>query len=303
MVMNEKQFRIVSLLARENSFAKAAGKLNVSQPYLVQTVKKIESEIGARLFERAGHFVRLTDAGKICLETCEQVQRLEKEMASRLALLAEKKTGSISIGISPFRSIGMLPRIAARFKRTYPGVFLEAVERSRYELLDGIAHGEFDLCITTLPVDERLFHYQTIAKEEVVLAVPQDCVLSDAVVMADRKFPAIDARLIDGEDFVEVRENQMMQRELESLCLDLNISVKKAAVVQGPDAQIAMVREGIGMSLIPTGVLYGKEVAGVRLYSLIQDLPKRDVVIMWRKERKPSDMNLELIRTIREIAW
>ena len=301
--MNEKQFQIISILARENSFAKAAGKMNVTQPYLVQFVKKIEAEVGAKLFERAGTSVRLTDAGKIYLETCDKMRRLQQEMHAKLMLLSEKKIGSITIGISPFRSIGMLPRIAARFKEKYPGVYLEAVERTRYELLDGVAHGEFDLCITTLPVDERLFHYEPIAEEEVVLAVPEDVTFPEAVVREDRRFPAIDACLFAGKDFVEVRENQLMQRELESLCLDLNISVNKAAVVQGPDAQLSMVREKIGYSLIPTGVLRGKEPEGVHLYSLIQDLPKREVVILWRKERKPTEINLELIRTIREIEW
>ena len=61
--MNERQFRYVVALAEKGSFSRAAEVLNVSQPSLSQYIKRIENEVGMRLFERTGGNVRLTDAG------------------------------------------------------------------------------------------------------------------------------------------------------------------------------------------------------------------------------------------------
>ena len=68
--MNERQFRYVVALAEKGSFSRAAEVLNVSQPSLSQYIKRIENEVGMRLFERTGGNVRLTGIGKDRLRGC-----------------------------------------------------------------------------------------------------------------------------------------------------------------------------------------------------------------------------------------
>ena len=170
--MNLKQFKYVLVLSQEGSFSAAAEALGISQPSLSQYVKKIETEIGMVLFDRTGGLVRLTDAGEAYIEAGRRILDIERQMQGRFNDIRENKTGTIRIGTSPFRSASAMPQIAKRFKEKHPGVCLEIHENDTASLMEGLAHGEFDVCLTMLPIDENVFRYEKIADEEIVLAVP-----------------------------------------------------------------------------------------------------------------------------------
>ena len=96
---------------------------------------------------------------------------------------------------------------------------------------------------------------------------------------------------------------QFMQRRLEELSEDLGLTLHTAAVVKSLEAQIAMVRAGVGMALMPTGIERFCAPGEVVFYSFLQPLPKRELVMMWRKDRKLSRAAEELKRVIRELEW
>jgi DNA-binding transcriptional LysR family regulator len=155
--MNLKQFRYVLTLADEGSFSRAAEALNIRQPSLSQYIKKVEREVGMELFDRSGGDVRLTDAGRAYIDIGRKMLDLEHQLEGRFSDLSSFKSGTISIGISAHRSVALMPPIVAAFKSLYPGITLRIVERYRADLMDAAEHGEFDLVITTLPVNTDLF--------------------------------------------------------------------------------------------------------------------------------------------------
>ena len=301
--MNLKQFQYVLILAQESSFAKAADALNISQPSLSQYIKKIEKQLGVELFDRTGGVVSLTDAGRIYIEAGQKILDLERQMLGQFNDLAEHKTGSLVIGTSPYRAASMMPTIAGRFQQRYPGMHLVIEEMTSQELLDAAEHGQFDLCITMKPVDEQIFQCENIAEEEMLLAVPKAFPVISADIIPDRKYSAIDASEINHQPFVMITEGQFMQRALENLAADNSLSLKKVAVVKSLEAQIAMVRAGVGMALLPSGIERFCSPDEVVFYSFKQQLPKREVVVMWRKDRYLSQVARDLIETIKKINW
>ncbi len=301
--MNLKQFHYVLILAQEASFAKAAGILGISQPSLSQYVKKIEKQLGVELFNRTGGNVSLTDAGRIYIDAGRKILDLERQMCSQFDDLAGHKTGSLIIGTSPYRSASMMPVIAKRFREKHPGMHLVVEEMTSQELIEAAEHGQFDFCITMKPVDTRLFRYVDIACEEMVLAVPASMESFPAVSMPERKYPAIDAAVIDRQPFVMITEGQLMQRSLHDLSLDYGLSLRKAAVVKSLEAQIAMVRAGMGMALLPSGMERFCAPGEVRFYSFIQPLPKREVIVMWPKDRYLSQAARDFLDEISKIDW
>lgn len=301
--MNLKQFKYVHVLATAGSFAKAADLLGISQPSLSQYVKKIEQQLGVELFDRTGGALRLTDAGRIYLEAGSKILNLEHQMLGQLNDLASYKDGTIVIGTSPYRSASMMPAVAKCFQAEYPGMHLVIEEMTSQELTEAASRGQFDLCLTMLPVNERLFQYEKIAEEELVLAVPADFSHFSVKQMPGRKYPAIDATVLDQQPFVMITEGQFMQQALDNLALDYQLSLRKAAVVKSLEAQIAMVRAGVGMALLPSGIERFCVSDEVRFYSLQQALPKREVVLMWQKDRRLNQATKDLIGIMREIHW
>ena len=158
--MNTKQLKYVIVLAREGSFSRAAETLGITQPSLSQYIKKIEKEIGLELFDRTNGNLRLTDAGQVYIEAGQKILALERRMESQFSDLSDNRTGTVIIGASPYRTAGMMPAVAREFRRRYPGMHLTVREATTAELAEGLEQGEFDLALTLLPVDERLFAWE-----------------------------------------------------------------------------------------------------------------------------------------------
>lgn len=303
MVMNMKQLKYVLVLANAGSFSKAADELGISQPSLSQYIKKIESQVGLELFERISGNVRLTDAGRVYIDGGRKILDIEHQMETQFSDIAVNKTGSIIVGAAPFRSAGMMPEVAKAFKVLYPGMHLVVEEMVTSDLIEGTKKGEFDLCLVMLPVDDKLFHYEPIMEEELILAVPSTYPTFDATSIPNRKYPAIDAKEINGKEFVMISESQVMQQALNSICTEYNLQLKKAAVVKSLEAQINMVRAGIGMSLVPTGIERFCNEGEAKFYSIKQDLPRRQIVAMWRKDRKLPKVVNDLLEIMMSINW
>ncbi len=304
--MNLKQMKYVLTLANVGSFSGAAEVLEISQPSLSQYIKKIEQELGVELFERSNGSVRVTDAGRVYLETGEKMLNLETDMQNRLKDVAEHKSGSVTIGTSPFRCITMMPEIVRGFQKRYPGMYLNIREMTTRELLDSTEHGEFDLCLTNLPVDENLFRYEVVMEEEILLAVKKE---SDLDVRLRKytaeKTDAVDVSLLNGESFVMLTEQQMMQKELQNLCNRFQIELKTAVVVKSLEAQIEMVSAGIGSAIVPMGIRKSTRMEKeIRFYSFLQEMPKRTLAVVYQKEKylsKPMMDLIELIKDNREV--
>ncbi len=301
--MNIKQFKYVITLAHEGSFSKAADTLNITQPSLSQYIKKIEREIGLELFDRTNGDVRLTDAGRVCISAGRKILDIEHQMENSFTDLATNKTGSLIIGAAPYRAASMLPVVAKNFQSIHPGMHLIVREGTTAELVEGMEHGEYDLALTLMPIDKRAFNYEKVMEEELVLAVPGAFPVLFATTIPGRKFETIDVKELNGRSLVMLTDTQFMQKQLKDLILGHKITVYPAAIVKSLEAQIEFVKAGVGMALVPSGIERFCKPGEVKFYSFSQALPKREVVVMWRKDRKLSTVAKEIVSVIHSIEW
>lgn len=291
--MNLKQFRYVLTLADEGSFSRAAETLNIKQPSLSQYIKKIEKEVGMELFDRSGGDVRLTDAGRAYIDIGRKMLDLEHQLEGRFSDLASFKSGSIVIGISAHRSVALMPPIVSTFKSLYPGITLKIVERYRAVLVEAAEHGEFDLVITTLPVDTALFTYETLFVEENVVASKKP--LSSE---GGAKFPVISASALNDLSFVMLNEEHLMQRELDELIKKHGLMLNKEVECTSLEALVEMVKEGIGAAFIPACLAKDPS---LHYYSIKETVPKREIVVMYRKEQYLSQAVFDLKKLMHQL--
>lgn len=300
--VNTKQLRYVLALEEEGSFGRAAEALGITQPSLSQYIKKIETETGAALFDRSGGEVRLTGAGRVYVETSRRILALEEQMADEISRLNGNEAGTLTIGTSPFRSAGMMPEAVRRFKELHPEVCVTVEEMTTAELLEKAEHGRFDLCVTMLPVDEHIFSVEPLAREELLLAVPSKRGPLSSETVPGRKYPAVDAKTLDGLPFIMITDSQYMQRALEALCLDTGIRVRRTAVVKSLIAQTAMVAEGVGLALVPSGIEPLFAGRGVTFYSILQELPRREAAIILPRGKEPAPAVKDFLRILHELC-
>lgn len=304
--MNTRQLQYVLTLAREGSFSRAAETLGISQPSLSQYIRNIEKEIGTELFVRASGTVRLTEAGQAYTEAGQDILSAERQLQNRLSALTEYRSGKIVLGISAHRSVCLMPPIVREFRTLYPGIRIVLDERPRSVLLDAAEHGEFDLCLTTLPVDEHLFCCSGVLKEEILLALPADSPWNERLSAGNDtagRFPTADIRKLNGCDFVFLNKDHPVQRILERVCEEQGLCLRESVECTSLESLIAMVSVGMGAALVPSCLRhFCRDADSVRFYSLADAIPYRDIVLLHRKDQELSRPAAELAALIQKMS-
>ena len=140
-----RQFEVFLAVARAGSFRAAAETLHLSQPALSQHVAELERELGARLFDRLGRRVALTEAGRILEDHAQRIFATLTSAQENVAELGALKRGSLLIGASTTPGIYVLPRLAARFQELYPGITLRVRIANSAAIEEQIRANELDL--------------------------------------------------------------------------------------------------------------------------------------------------------------
>lgn len=303
--MNMKQLQYVLVLSQAGSFSKAADILNISQPSLSQYIKKIEAQVGVELFDRLNGNVRLTDAGMVYVDIGRQILDLEHQMENRLSDLANNKSGTVKLGISPYRSFHMIPDILKKFNQLFPNVTLIVTEKSGSDLIDAAEHGDFDLCIIALPIDSPNFDYEIISSEELLVAVNIHSDLYNRLSLNSRKtdnriYPVIDITLVNGADFAVLNNMMPMYHFTEKALTEFNVTVNKKIEVNSIEALCSVVRSEVCASFVPSGVA-NPDSNDIQFFSLAQDLHLRDIAVIYRKNQYLSEPIKQLIQILHHL--
>lgn len=118
----------IDTLLKHGNFTKAAKDLYISQPYLTQTIKKIENELGAEIVNRKSPQLQLTDAGKIYYQYLETIEEEGEQLKRTLAKYTITDNPVIRIGILPSLATYLLPLVVPVFMKTSPGTVLSINE-------------------------------------------------------------------------------------------------------------------------------------------------------------------------------
>lgn len=173
MQVTLRQLEVFLAVARAGSFRAAAETLHLSQPALSQHVAELERELGARLLDRLGRRVALTEAGRVLEDHAQRVFATLASARENVAELEGLKQGSLFIGASTTPGIYVLPRLAARFQELYPGITLRVRIANSAAIEEQIHANELDLGVVgghgVRPSEECL---SAGVSDELVLVVP-----------------------------------------------------------------------------------------------------------------------------------
>jgi len=128
-----------AVVAKEQSFTRAAAKLGVSPSALSQTIRNLEERLGLRLLTRTTRSVASTEAGERLLRTvAPRFDEIEEELAA-LSELRDKPAGTIRITAGEHPSIAVLQPALRRLLPDYPDIKVEIVVD--YGLTDIVIEG------------------------------------------------------------------------------------------------------------------------------------------------------------------
>lgn len=289
--MYQRTLKYLKAILDEGSFSLAAKKLYISQPSLSLYIKKIEDEIGAELFDRKSHPIKLTYAGEVYLHTEEQIAALKKNRLQLLDEISSLNRGRIIIGSSYFRSSFLLSFILPEFQKRYPGIDLKLEEGTTEELEEMAYSGLVDFSILLLPFQHTDLEYEELFDEKIVLALSNRHPLAQnyPVNIRDSRYPVLSFTQLKNEPFIVMKPGQHIRSSFFSLCSQLklppNIILETANM---PTAQI-LAAAGIGATIIPDTLAKFNRLEPQPAYFYLKECTQlRHVVVAHSKAQKLS---------------
>jgi len=174
-------------VANEKSFARAASKLNVSQPALSQTIIQLEETLGFPVFERTTRSVSLTPAGEKLLIGARTLNRSLEAFYGEARSLQLALKNELRVGYMIGTAVQFIPAIIREFERIRPGATLHLQEFDFSDPSAGLRDGKVDCGIIRPPIDLDDIDIVEIAREKCVVCLPTGHRLSrqDTVVLDD----------------------------------------------------------------------------------------------------------------------
>jgi len=241
--MELHQLRYFCAVAETGSFSRAAEQSHVSQPSLSQQIIKLEEELGARLFDRLGRSVRLTELGKTFLPRARAVLR---ELEAAKGDVVERKDfvgGPVTVGVIPTVGPYFLPRVLTSFSRKFPQVRITVVEEITPVLLDRLRAGAIDVAILALPIRGHEFEATPLLTERLFAALPKNHRLA--------KRTALSLRDLRSEPFLLLLDGHCFRDTAVAACDRARLHPQVIFESGQFSSLLSLVGAGMGVSIVP----------------------------------------------------
>src|SRR5690242_14076801 len=172
--MDLRQVEYVLAVVERGSFTKAAASMDVSQPSLSDGIRRLESELGVRLFHRLGRSVQLTDAGRAFVGPARQLTRDRDAVLESVATVRDLRAGTLDLVSLPTLAADPLGRLVGGFRKAHPGISVHiAAPEDRGAVAAMVLDGRSELGLTELRPrrDEELVAV-SLERQEIVAVCP-----------------------------------------------------------------------------------------------------------------------------------
>jgi DNA-binding transcriptional LysR family regulator len=246
--MDVSDLRVFEAVVRHGSMNRAASELNTVQSNVTARIRALEQELGVILLQRHARGVTATPAGERVLPFAGQLSKLLADVRTAARDDGEPK-GSLRLGSLETTAAFRLSPFLSQFAVTYPDVQLAITTGTTCRLVADVVESRLDGAFVAGPIDHADLHRELVFREEMVL-------VTSPAIQAPQEL----VRLGELKTIVFQIGCSYRQR-LEAVLAGMGIVVAKPLEFGSLDVIIACVSAGVGVTLLPRGVVAtaGKE--------------------------------------------
>jgi LysR family hydrogen peroxide-inducible transcriptional activator len=264
----------------------------VSQPSLSQQIRKLEDELGTRLFDRLGRTVRLTEPGRAFLPRARAV--LSELEAARSDLVEREASvgGTVCVGVIPTIAPYFLPPYLAAFSRKYPQARVSVLEEITPLLLERLRSGSMEVAILALPIPVRGHEFEsfTLATEKLYAVLPQRHPLA--------RRSALTLMELRNDPFLLLRDGHCFRETTVEACRRARLSPHIVFESGQFSSILSMVSAGLGVSIVPEMAVDKR--SGCRFIALGDDRAVRTIGAVTLKGRLFTRAQTAFLAHLRE---
>ena len=274
--MNFQNMEYFLTAAEEHSITHAAEKLQISQQALSNTIARMESELGCRLFERR-QGLELTYGGRKYRDAAIRILDIQKQTTRLLDDIDNNVRGELRIGISYTRGQAILPQVLPDFVKKYPLVELSVTEDSNAALELLLERGEIDVLIGFVPSSFEGAVCHELTKEHLYLVIPGSLLSehfqTDSCIRDKLKhFDAThDISLFRDFPFVLLKKGDRIRSIADAAFSEAGFSPAIKLETRNTQTAVALAAEGIGITICPELFLNSNYIASGLSESYIRE--------------------------------
>lgn len=161
-------------VAERGSFHGAAERLNLSQAALSHRMKRLEDDLGVRLFTRTTRQVALTPQGLELLPKARAMMEMLTGSYEALRRQGRDKLSTLTIGCLPTIAIYYLPPILKKFAHSFPDLSVHVRDTSAGQIADMVQNGDAEFGITIVSANRWDLDTKALLREPYVLLCPRE---------------------------------------------------------------------------------------------------------------------------------
>ncbi|MFJ3045438.1 LysR family transcriptional regulator [Herbaspirillum chlorophenolicum] len=167
--MDYRDLKYFEVIAEEGHVGRAAERLYKTQPALTKCIDRLEEQLGAPLFERAGRGIRLTAVGATLLARSRQITLMMDDTAREIGDYANGRAGNIRLGCIPTLAEHILPSVCEELLLEADKVTIDLKVSMNDALLEGLKAGELDIVLGPVIQSDDVFQTEEIKHDQMVV--------------------------------------------------------------------------------------------------------------------------------------
>lgn len=284
--MNIRDLKYFLAVVELEHFGKAAEQCCVSQPTLSGQIKKLEDELGVKLFERNNRKVMLTECGMRVAMSARKVLREVDTIHEIARSCHDPLSGKFRLGAFPTLSTYIFPDLVPKIKDAMPDLRLVLLEEKTAVLIEKLRQGEIDAALLALPVNDDSLEIQPLFDDAFYLAVPQGHPLSSHA--------EIDQKALQQYRLMLLEEGHCLRDQALEVCQLHGIAQEQDFRATGMETLRQMVKAGTGITFIPNIAMQEGE-KGIVYIPFKAPVPTRTIALVWRKTSARTPVMEQLI--------
>ncbi len=245
--MNLEKYRVLLAVVEQGGLSRAAQTLGCTQSAVSHALSSLEEELGFTLLRRGRGGVRLTDEGERLLPAVRALLNSAEQLRQTASSIHGLESGTVRIGAFTSVAVHWLPAVLQRFQRDYPRVEVRLLNGDYHDVEQWLSDGSVDAGFVGVPCGVKC---ETIPlMEDRLLAI----LPKNSRFASYPKFPLVEC---ETEPFISLLQSSDhdARRALEAAGVKPNVRF----YTKDDYAIIAMVEQGLGMSIMPELLLKGR---------------------------------------------
>lgn len=284
---------VLVAVAQEKSFSRAAEVLHRTQPAVSQAIRRLEQEVGEKLFDRSSKDGTLTAAGELLLEYARQMLNLRRSAQTAIKELRNLQQGKVTLSANEHTVFYLLP-IIQEFRRRYPLIKVEVARGVASRIPTEVMAREVELGVISFKTNDESVKSIPVNFDELALVVSPEHPLA--------KKQSVSVKDLGMESFIAHNApspyREKVIQTFEKHRTPLNIAIELPSL----EAIKRLVERGVGVALVPK-LTAEAEIASGKLIALSVNEMKleRRLHIIYRRNSEISHAGKMFLQLVKEM--